>query len=70
LAFAKIVGPSGAVLGVDVSAPMLDFARDRSAGAGLGNVSCALADATYGFEPGRADLVYSRFGVMFFDNPV
>lgn len=71
LAFAKIVGPSGAVLGVDVSAPMLGFAKDRSADAGLGNVSCALADATtYGFEPRWADLVYSRFGVMFFDDPV
>ncbi|MBR0875316.1 class I SAM-dependent methyltransferase [Bradyrhizobium tropiciagri] len=71
LALAKIVGPSGAVLGVDVSAAMLDFARDRSTGAELGNVTCALADATtYGFEPGWADLVYSRFGVMFFDNAV
>ena len=71
LAFAKIVGPSGAVLGVDVSAPMLGFAKDRSADAGLGNVSFALADATtYGFEPRWADLVYSRFGVMFFDDAI
>lgn len=71
LAFARIVGPSGAVLGVDVSAPMLGFAKDRSADAGVGNVSCALADATtYGFEPRWADLVYSRFGVMFFDDAV
>lgn len=71
LDFAKIVGPSGAVLGVDVSVPMLDFARHRAAEAGHSNVSCALADATtYTFEPGWADLVYSRFGVMFFDDPV
>lgn len=71
LAFGKIVGPSGAVLGVDVSAPMLGYARDRSADAGLGNVSFALADATtYGFELRWADLVYSRFGVMFFDDAV
>lgn len=45
LAFAKIVGPSGNVLGVDVSVPMLDFAKHRAAEAGLGNVTCALADA-------------------------
>jgi SAM-dependent methyltransferase len=71
LEFAKAVGPSGAVLGVDVSAPMLDLARHRAAQAGCRNVSCALADAAaYGFAPGWADLAYSRFGVMFFDDPV
>ena len=71
LDFAKVVGPSGAALGVDVSVPMLGFARHRAAEAGYGNVSCALADATtYAFEPRWADLVYSRFGVMFFDDPL
>jgi SAM-dependent methyltransferase len=71
LAFARVVGPSGSVLGVDVSVPMLGFARQRSADAGFGNVTCSLADATsYAFEPRWADLVYSRFGVMFFDDPV
>lgn len=71
LAFAKVVGPSGSVLGVDVSVPMLGFAKHRAAEAGLGNVTCALADATsYAFEPRWADLVYSRFGVMFFDDPI
>ena len=70
LAFARIVGPSGGALGVDVSAPMLDFARHRAAQETLGNTTFALADATsYAFEPHRADLVYSRFGVMFFDDP-
>jgi ubiquinone/menaquinone biosynthesis C-methylase UbiE len=71
LAFADVVGPSGAVLGVDVSVPMLDFARHRAAQAKLGNAAFALADATsYAFESRWADLVYSRFGVMFFDDPV
>jgi SAM-dependent methyltransferase len=71
LAFARIVGPSGAVLGVDVSVPMIDFAKHRAAEATLGNAAFALADATsYAFEPHWADLVYSRFGVMFFDDPV
>src|SRR5450755_3429621 len=70
LAFAKVVGPSGAVLGVDVSAPMLDFAKHRAAEATLSNAAFALADATsYAFEPSWADLVYSRFG-MFFDDPI
>jgi ubiquinone/menaquinone biosynthesis C-methylase UbiE len=71
LAFAKVVGPSGSVLGVDVSAPMLDFAEHRAAEATLSNAAFALADATtYAFEPRWADLVYSRFGVMFFDDPI
>jgi len=71
LAFAKAVGPSGAVLGVDVSAPMLDFAKHRASEATLSNAAFALADAkSYAFEPSWADLVYSRFGVMFFDDPI
>ena len=71
LAFARAVGPSGDALGVDVSVPMLEFARHRAAEAGLANVTCALADATtYAFEPRRANLVYSRFGMMFFDDPI
>ena len=71
LAFARAVGPSGDALGVDVSVPMLEFARHRAADAGLANVTCALADATtYAFEPRRANLVYSRFGMMFFDDPI
>ena len=71
LAFARAVGPSGDALGVDVSVPMLEFARHRAAEAGLANVTCALADATtYAFEPRRANLMYSRFGMMFFDDSI
>ena len=71
LEFAKVVGPSGSVLGVDVSVPMLGLAKQRAAAAGYSNVACALADAmTYAFEPRWADLVYSRFGLNFFDDPV
>lgn len=62
------VGPSGHVLGVDISAPMLGRARE-TAPANL-PVEFALADATvHPFEPGRADLLFSRFGVMFFADP-
>ena len=59
--------PGGHALGVDISAPLLDLARQKRSGA----VSFALGDAqTHPFEPGAADLVVSRFGVMFFDDPV
>jgi SAM-dependent methyltransferase len=56
------------VLGVDISAPMLGRARER-APADL-PLEFVLADATvHVFEPGRSDLLFSRFGVMFFADP-
>ena len=66
--FAARVGPGGEVLGLDISAPMLARARQR-APQNL-PVRLELADATvYDFEPDGADLVVSRFGVMFFADP-
>jgi len=65
---ARRVAPDGRVLGVDISAPMLERARERSP-ADL-PISFIEADATaYAFEPGAADLLFSRFGVMFFAEP-
>jgi len=63
---AEMVGPGGAVLGVDISQPLLALARDR---AHAKNVRFEEADAsTYSFKP-EYDLIFSRFGVMFFDDP-
>jgi SAM-dependent methyltransferase len=63
------VGPSGAVTGIDISARILAVARAR-AHAGMADVAFIDADAaTYDFEP-VFDLAFSRFGVMFFDDPV
>jgi SAM-dependent methyltransferase len=68
---ARRAGAEGRVLGVDVSAPLLELARERTAKSGLRNVDFLLADAqTHGFAPGQFDLAVSRFGVMFFDAPV
>jgi SAM-dependent methyltransferase len=68
VALAQRVGPAGHVLGVDISAPMLARAR-QIAPAGL-PVDFVLADATvYPFEPASFDLLFSRFGVMFFADP-
>ncbi|HZS35472.1 MAG TPA: methyltransferase domain-containing protein [Polyangia bacterium] len=67
LALAAAVGPSGGVVGVDVSAPMLARARERARG--LAHVTFVEGDAAaHAFER-RADLVFSRFGVMFFADP-
>jgi len=57
------------VTGVDISKPMLGLARERAAKAGL-DISFVEADASiYSFAP-EFDLIFSRFGVMFFDAPV
>jgi pimeloyl-ACP methyl ester carboxylesterase/SAM-dependent methyltransferase len=61
----------GNALGVDLSARMLDRARRLSADEGLTNVSYELADAqTYSFPAQHFDLCISRFGTMFFADPV
>jgi SAM-dependent methyltransferase len=66
----EAVGDRGQVVGADISDAMLAGARKRLAESGLRNVSLMQADAqTYGFEPGRFDLIASRFGVMFFADP-
>lgn len=67
LALAQRVG-GGHVTGIDVSAPMLARARERApAGA---PVTFVEADATtHAFAPASTDLVFSRFGVMFFAHP-
>lgn len=62
---------AGRVVGVDVSQPMLDDARRRAKEAGLDNLSFVEADAqTHAFEPASFDAIFSRFGVMFFEDPV
>jgi SAM-dependent methyltransferase len=68
---AEAVGPRGRVVGVDISEPMLAGARQRLADSGLGNIALVQADAqVHRFEAGRFDLIASRFGVMFFADPV
>ena len=66
---ARAVGLDGAVTGIDVSRPMLEWARARAAEAGIENVTFLEADAATTALPGGADVAYSRFGVMFFDDP-
>jgi len=67
--FAQCVGDDGTVAGVDISGPMLAVARAR-AHASLADIPFVEADAsTHDFQP-IFDLVASRFGVMFFADPV
>ena len=68
---ARAAGPAGSVLGVDLSGPMLARAELLTKEEGLDNVRFEQADAqVHRFEPGAYDLAMSRFGVMFFLDPV
>jgi ubiquinone/menaquinone biosynthesis C-methylase UbiE len=68
IVLAQKVGPTGHVLGVDVSAPML--ARARQIAPVDAAIDFVLADATiYPFDAASTDLLVSRFGVMFFAEP-
>jgi SAM-dependent methyltransferase len=71
LAAAKLVLPTGHVTGIDISRPLLNRAEARCKSAGVRNIDFLEVDAqVHPFESGAYDLAISRFGVMFFDDPV
>ena len=62
---------AGSAVGVDISAPMLERARQLSDDEGLANITYQQADAqVHRFPPTHFDLCISRFGAMFFADPV
>ena len=67
---ARRVGAESRVAGVDISRPMLEEARRRAAAAGAGHAHFEQADAqVHAFAAASFDVVFSRFGVMFFVDP-
>jgi SAM-dependent methyltransferase len=66
---AQLVGPAGSVLGIDVSQPMLEVARSRGLAAACSQLSFREGDASEARLPSNIDLLFSRFGVMFFSQP-
>jgi SAM-dependent methyltransferase len=71
LELASRVGPDGEVLGVDIAAEMLARGRERAARSGAGNIEFLHADVqVHDLGQARFDAAYSRFGVMFFTDPV
>jgi ubiquinone/menaquinone biosynthesis C-methylase UbiE len=67
---ARRVGPSGEVIGLDCCEAFLECGRKDAASLGVRNVSFVYGDALLDhFEP-EYDFVFSRFGTMFFANPV
>ncbi|MFF8395388.1 class I SAM-dependent methyltransferase [Streptomyces sp. NPDC016172] len=68
---AALRAPQGHALGLDLSAPMLAEGRSRAERAGITNVSFTQGDAqVYPFEASAFDAAISRYGVMFFADPV
>ncbi|MEU4348059.1 methyltransferase domain-containing protein [Streptomyces sp. NPDC023838] len=61
----------GHALGLDLSHPMLASARTRAEREGLSNITHEQGDAeVHPFEPAAYDSALSRYGVMFFSDPV
>lgn len=70
LAMARRLRDGHACVGVDISEPMLTAARERASRQGI-RAQFVHADAqTHGFSPAAFDMIASRFGVMFFADPV
>lgn len=71
LTLAARVGPSGRVMGVDISGPLLGRAEERARAEGLPNLTFTCADAQEtALPPAAFDMVVSQFGAMFFADPV
>jgi ubiquinone/menaquinone biosynthesis C-methylase UbiE len=67
---ARLVGPTGLVLGIDCCGGFLRYGRQDAKTAGLKNVTFLEADVqSYPFKP-EHDFCFSRFGTQFFENPV
>jgi ubiquinone/menaquinone biosynthesis C-methylase UbiE len=70
LAIARQIGPKGSALGVDISEPMIALAKQRAERESVPpRFICADAQ-THAFDGESFDMIVSRFGVMFFDDPV
>lgn len=67
---ARHVGPSGSVVGIDCCDAFLDRARNDVQLAALENVSFCRGDAETALPKAEFDVVFARFGTMFFANPV
>jgi SAM-dependent methyltransferase len=70
LELAELVGPTGSVLGVDVAPRFIETAQVEAAAAGVPNVRFEVRDVQASPFTERFDYAFSRFGTMFFANPV
>lgn len=69
-ALADALGPQARCTGVDISEPMIEVARERARRDGRATEFIATDAQQHAFAAASFDLFVSRFGVMFFDEPV
>ncbi len=67
---ARLVGPEGWALGVDIAPRFIEQARVEAEDAGVANARFEVRDVQLATFEESFDYVFSRFGTMFFDNPV
>ena len=67
---AELVGPEGEIVGIDCCDAFLDYARKDIEARGVTNVRLMRGDAEIALPEYQFDFVFSRFGTMFFANPV
>src|SRR5262249_4473934 len=70
LAAARLLGPKSRCAGIDISDPLIAAARARAEQESTSATFIRANAQTYSFDPASFDLIISRFGVMFFDDPV
>jgi ubiquinone/menaquinone biosynthesis C-methylase UbiE len=70
LAIAEAVGPAGSVTGIDISPDLIAKARERAEAADVRNLTFECVDAAIYRPEARFDRMVSRFGSMFFTQPV
>jgi len=67
---ARLVGPTGEVVGIDCCDVFLEIAQKEAEASGLTNVRLMRGDAEIALPTDEFDFVFARFGTMFFANPV
>jgi SAM-dependent methyltransferase len=70
LAVARTLAARGNAVGIDISQPLIAVARARAQREGLATAFLCADAQTHDFAPASFDMMISRFGVMFFENPV
>jgi ubiquinone/menaquinone biosynthesis C-methylase UbiE len=70
LAVARLLGPTGRCVGIDISDPMITAARARAEQEGTPASFIRANAQDHDFKPASFDMIISRFGVMFFDDSV
>ena len=63
----KLVGENGLITGIDISEPILSFAKNQLENKNIKNIDFIQEDAqTFNLSNFQNDAIFSRFGIMFF----